>query len=75
MKVKDLFYVLHGNNSIQFATDTCEKLKIEDVLYCRQAFFHKFRRSDVWEMEIGTMHTSIRPLFNTQQTILTLTLK
>lgn len=75
MTVKNLFVVLTGNNSIQFSTDTCEKYGIEDKVYCRQDFFHKFRRSEVWDMKIANLNTHTRPLFNTTQTILTITLK
>lgn len=74
MTVKELFIVLEGNNSIQFSTKTCEKYEIEDKVYCRADFFHTFRKKGIWDMKISNVYTSVRPLFNTYQTILTITL-
>ena len=75
MTVKKLFIALTGANVIQFSTATCNKYGIEDKVYCRADFFHKFRTKEIWNMEIANLHTSTRPILNTTQTILTITLR
>lgn len=75
MKVRELFTVLQGGNSIQFCTDTCKRLGIEDKVYCRNTFWHKFRMTPIWDTEIEVVHTSVKPFMNSYTTVLTLTLR
>ena len=76
MTVKDFFITLEGTNSIQFATSTCDTYEIEDKNYCRASFYHKFRNNEeVWNAKITRLHTSVKPLYNTYETVFTIFLE
>lgn len=76
MTVGNYFSVLTGINAIQFSTDTCKKYGIEDKVYNRQDFYHKFRSSEIWNTKIAILDTKGRIILNDIiQTLFTITLK
>lgn len=60
MTVRNLFAILRGNNRIQFNEETRNKYNLGNLALCRADFWHKFRRTELWNAEVD--HISTYPI-------------